>query len=146
MNSHEYLNARKDLPPLFPVEITITQEKTPLSGATVALEVIGETSGTLYFPAGITDENGKAVIKTYGFDGAPAGNYKVTVRKTVVEDVQQVIDAYGDQVDGPGTEYRTVESVFSYADTTPHETEITNNKRLLRLTFDVGKAIKERRQ
>ena len=134
----------KDLPPLFPAEITITQEGNPLAGATVALEATGGTS-SVYHPSGITNESGKAVMSTYGFDGVPAGTYKVTVRKTVVEDVKQVTDAYGDLVDDAGVEYRTVEPQFSTADKTPHEIEITNSRKTLHVTFDVGKAIKVRR-
>ena len=133
-----------DLPPLFPAEITITQEGTPLAGATVALEASGGT-GSNYHPAGITDESGKAVVSTYGFNGAPAGTYKIIVRKTVVEDVKQVIDAYGDLVDDAGVEYRTVERRYSSAETTPHEIEITTSRDTTRVTFDVGRAIKERR-
>jgi len=133
----------KDLPPLFPCEITITQGGTPLAGATVALESSG--GSTNYIPSGITEESGKAVLSTYGFKGAPAGKYKVTVRKTVVEDITQVVDSYGDMVDSPGTEYRTVESQFSRADTTPHELEITGDKKPTQATFDVDKPVKERK-
>lgn len=130
----------KDLPPLFPAEITITQQGTPLAGATVALVAFGGTS-SVYYPAGITDESGKAVISTYGFNGAPAGTYKVTVRKTIVDDVKKVIDAYGDMVDGIGIEYRTVERQYSDAETTPHEIEIVGKSTPPAL-FDVGKPVK----
>ena len=133
-----------DLPPLFPCEITITQEDKPLAGATISLESSGEAKST-YYPSGITNESGKAVLSTYGFNGAPAGTYKVTVRKTVVEDVTQVTDAYGDLVDSPGTEYRTVERKYSDAKETPHELEITNSKTKTQVTFDVGKPVKERK-
>ncbi|MCL2119250.1 MAG: carboxypeptidase-like regulatory domain-containing protein [Planctomycetaceae bacterium] len=134
----------KDLPPLFPCEITITQEEKPLAGATIALESFGEVK-TVYLPSGITDERGKAVLSTYGFKGVPVGTYKVTVRKTVIEDVTQVMDSYGDMVDSPGTEYRTVEPKFSNANTTPHELEITNSKKMTQATFDVGKPVKEKK-
>ena len=134
----------KDLPPLFPCEITITQEGNPLPGATIAFESFGETKVT-YLPSGITNESGKAVLSTYGFNGVPAGTYKVTVRKTVVEDVKQVTDAYGDLVDDGGVEYRTVDFKFSNANTTPHEIEVTTGKGTTQATFDVGKPIKERK-
>jgi len=133
-----------DLPPLFPCEITITQEGNPLSGATIALESFGETKVT-YFPSDITNESGKAVLSTYGFKGVPAGTYKVTVRKTVVEDVKQVTDSYGDLVNDNGVEYRTVERQYSYADTTPHEIEVTTGRGTTQATFDVGKPVKERK-
>jgi len=134
----------KDLPPLFPCEITITQEGNPLSGATIALESFGEAK-TTYLPSGITDESGKAVLSTYGFKGAPADMYKVTVRKTVVEDVKQVTDGYGDLVNDGGVEYRTVERQYSYPDTTPHEIEVTTGKGTTQASFDVGKPIKEKK-
>ena len=133
-----------DLPPLFPCEITITQEGTPLAGATVALEAFGGT-GSVYHPAGITDESGKAVMSTYGFNGVPAGTYKVTVRKTVVEDGAEIIDSYGDPARAPGAEYRAVEQQYSNAATTPHEIEITGERGIARATFDVGRPIRERR-
>jgi hypothetical protein len=133
-----------DLLPLFPCEITITQEGNPLSGATIALESFGEAR-VAYHPSGITDESGKAVLSTYGFKGVPAGTYKVTVRKTIMEGVTQVRDGYGDLVDSPGTEYRTVEPQFSNANATPHELEITNSRKTTQATFDVGKPIKERK-
>ena len=134
----------KDLPPLFPCEITITQEGNPLPGATIAFESFGETKVT-YLPSGITNESGKAVLSTYGFNGVPAGTYKVTVRKTVVEDVKQVTDAYGDLVDDGGVEYRTVDFKFSNANTTPHEIEVTTGKGTTQAALDVGKPIKERK-
>jgi len=133
-----------DLPPLFPCEITITQEGTPLSGATIVLESFGETKVT-YFPSGITNESGKAVLSTYGFNGVPAGTYKVTARKTIVEDVKQVLDGYGDLVNDNGVEYRTVERKYSYADTTPHEIEVSTGRGTTQATFDVGKPIKEKK-
>lgn len=134
----------KDLPPLFPCEITITQDEKPLAQATVSLESSGEVN-SVYLPSGITDESGKALISTYGFKGAPAGKYKVTVRKTIVEDVKQVMDSYGDMVDSPGTDYRVVERKYSDAKATPHELEVTADKKTPKLTFDVGKPIKERK-
>ena len=134
-----------DLPPLFPCEITVTQEGTPLSGATIALESAGEAKSS-YFPSGITNESGKAVLSTYGFAGAPAGTYKVTVRKTVVEDIKQIVDSYGDTVDDNGVEYRTVEIKFSNAGTTPHEIEVSTGRGTTQATFDVGKPIKQKKQ
>lgn len=133
-----------DLPPLFPCEITITQEGNPLVGATVGLESIGESQGT-YFPAGITDDRGKTVLSTYGYDGAPAGKYKVTVRKTVTEGGSNATNEYGEPIGSGGIEYRTVETKFSRANTTPHEIEVTKSRTMLQATFDVGKPIKEKK-
>ena len=133
-----------DLPPLFPCEIKITQEGTPLAGATVSLEPIDGITDTNYFASAITDERGRAIMVTYGFNGVPVGRYKVTVRKTIVEDGAKIIDSYGDTVTAPGAEYRTIERQYSNANATPHEIEITN-KKTPTVSFDVGKPIKEKK-
>ena len=134
-------NRPSDLPPLYPCAITITQEGEPLNGATVSLFAVEGTSSK-YQPSGITDANGKATLMTYGFEGAPAGKYKVCVRKTIIEDGGKTLDGYGEEIDAPGIEYRAVEQEYSDVATTPHEIEISN-KRTPPHTFDVGKAVKE---
>lgn len=65
------------MPPLFPYEITITQEKTPLEGASVYLV----SDAVPYVIAGKTDASGLATMKTQDYTGVPAGDYKVTVSK-----------------------------------------------------------------
>ena len=86
-----------------------------------------------YNAVGVTDAQGKAIIKTYGFEGAPAGKYKVTVRKLVVEE--------GAKVTIHGPEYQAVERKYMDAKTTPHEVEILNSKKAVEMTFDVGKVL-----
>ena len=131
----------KDLPPLFPCEITIIQDGNPLSGATARF-VPMNAANAKYQAAAITDDTGKAVASTYGFDGVPAGKYKICVVKTVVEGVTKVTDSYGDLVDSPGTEYRTVDPQYSNEKTTPHEIEIAGGKQKTQASFDVGKPVK----
>ena len=133
-----------DLPPLFPCTITITQDGNPLSGATVDLEP-ADGANTNYRASAITDESGRAVLTTYGYKGAPAGRYKVTVRKTLIENVGEVTNEYGEVVGSSGLEYRTVERMYSDAKTTPHEIEVTTGRDTTHATFDVGKPIKEKK-
>ena len=135
----------KDLPPLFACYLTITQGGSPLAGATVNLISIDGTNAK-YQASSITDANGKAVVTTYGFNGVPAGKYKVCVRKTVVEGVTKVTDSYGDLVDSPGTEYRTVDPLYSDEKTTPHEIEIVEQKAPQSASFDVGKPVKIKKE
>ena len=78
-----------------------------------------------------TDSSGKATLVTYGFDGVPAGKYKVCVRRVVSDE-------------NTGAEFQTVEREYSDPERTPHEIEITN-KKMPPASFDVGKAIKERK-
>jgi len=133
-------NRPSDLPPLYPCAITITQDGSPLVGATVHLVPVAAENAK-YQASTVTDEKGKAVLTTYGFDGVPAGRYKVCVWKTVVEGVTQITNSDGELVNTLGTEYRTVEREYSDATTTPHEIEITN-KKMPPHSFDVGQAVK----
>jgi len=132
-----------DLPPLFPCAITITQDGKPLEGATVNL-VPMEGTDSKYQASATTDADGKAVIKTYGYDGSPAGKFRVCVWKTLTESGGKTIDGYGEEVEAPGIEYRLVDVKYFDAKTTPHEIEIIG-KDTLPATFDVGKAIKEKK-
>lgn len=70
-----------DLPELYPVKITVIQDGQPLEGASVMLN--DPTLQVRFVMGGQTDAKGVAEIKTDGqFSGAPAGEFKVTVRKT----------------------------------------------------------------
>jgi len=133
-----------DLPRLFPCAITITQEGNPLNGATVSLEPIDEANAK-YRASSVTDDSGKAVVTTYGFDGVPAGRYKVCVWKTVIDDITQYRNSDGEMVNSNGTDYRTVERQYSDVATTPHEIEVTTGRGTTQATFDVGKPVKERK-
>ena len=73
------------MPPLYPATITVTQEGTPLEGATVQL-IAEDSSLAQWGPGGITDAKGEASLRTNGmYDGAPLGKYKVAVSKKEVE-------------------------------------------------------------
>lgn len=67
---------------LYPCDIKITQEGTPLAGATVTLQYLTKE---MYSTSGVTDEEGVAVMKTFGYDGARQGTAKVCVDKLVKE-------------------------------------------------------------
>jgi hypothetical protein len=129
-----------DLPPLYPCAVVITQDGSPLAGATVSL-MSPDGAKAKYQPSAVTDISGKATFSTYGFNGVPVGRYKVCVRKTLIEDVIQSVDDYGETVNTAGSEYRTVDPEYSEADTTPHEIEVTS-KKVPPYSFDVGKAVK----
>ena len=131
-----------DMPPLFPCVITIMQEGTPLEGAAVSFVSADEASAK-YNAVGVTDAQGKATMKTYGFEGAPTGKYKVTVRKLVVEEGPKITNSDGEEVTTHGAEYQAVERKYMDAKTTPHEIEILDSKKAIEVTFDVGKIIKQ---
>jgi hypothetical protein len=131
----------KDLPPLHPCTVTITQDGKPLDGAVVQFAAV-DAENKKYQASSMTDAEGHVVMKTYGFDGVPAGKYKVCVWKTVVEGVTSHQNSDGEMVDTVGTEYKTVEPQYADAKTTPHEIEITGKEKKVEQTFDVGKAVK----
>jgi hypothetical protein len=131
----------KDLPPLYPCEIIVTQDGKPLDDAVVDL-VPTETANTKYRASSVTDTNGKAFMATYGFRGVPAGRYKVCIWKTVTEGVTKYTDKDGELQNTNGTEYRTVDSKYANAESTPHEIEITDKQNKSNISFDVGKPVK----
>jgi hypothetical protein len=61
------------------VEVKVTLDDQPLSGATV---VFSPDSGTAVPPSGLTDDKGMCRIKSGNSDSVPAGNYSVTISKT----------------------------------------------------------------
>ncbi|MBR4750256.1 MAG: carboxypeptidase regulatory-like domain-containing protein [Thermoguttaceae bacterium] len=71
-----------DMPKLFPTSITITQEGTPVEGASVQLL----KKDDLYYKwlaGGTTDASGVCTIRTMGkYTGAPEGTFQVVVYKT----------------------------------------------------------------
>ncbi len=136
-------NRPEDMPPLFSCVITVLQEGVPLDEAAVSFVPIDGGVDAKYRAVGIANDEGKATMKTYGFEGAPAGKYKVTVRKLVVEDGPTITNSDGEEVTMRGAEYQAVERKYMDAKTTPHEIEITADKKTHEATFDVGKQIKK---
>jgi len=127
-----------DLPPLFPCTITVTQGGVPLSGAFVALVSLEPQK---YRPTAVTDADGNAVMLTYGHPGAPAGRYKIVVRKTIEDNIVMGINEYGEQAVISSNRFETVYARYSNAETTPHEIEVTTRGRT-RITIDVGEPVR----
>ncbi len=67
--------------PLFPVKGQISWEGGPIPGALVVLHPVGTLSAGVPAPRGQVDQNGKFSLTTFkAGDGAPAGEYVVTVQ------------------------------------------------------------------
>jgi len=75
---------KRKLLPTFPLLGTLTLDGKPLAGAIVSLHRFNkETEKFAYVCDGLTDAGGRFQVSTYGrFDGAPAGEYAVTVTKS----------------------------------------------------------------
>ena len=69
------------MPKLYPASIVVTQEGTPLEGASVQL-FPEDSANSQWGPGGMTDASGVAELRTNGkYPGAPLGSYKVVVTK-----------------------------------------------------------------
>ena len=99
------LNRPDDLPKLYPVKITVTQEDKPLREATVTLHA--KTPVKYGTSSGKTNASGVASLQTYGISGVPVGEYDVTVEKRAVEGAKEVTTEEGltDFVGGKIYEY-----------------------------------------
>jgi hypothetical protein len=121
------------MPTLYPCTITITQEGSPLSGASVTLNSLETSDGKTWVPGGMTDSNGIANIKVLGaYSGAPVGTYKVTVKKNGTEEV----------TNNSFYTLSFVEDQYTNVQKTPLEIEVTTEG--TKQTFDAGKITKQR--
>jgi hypothetical protein len=127
-----------DLPRLYPVNITITADGAPLEGAGVTLQA--KTSATYGTASAETNAAGIATIRTYGFPGAPLGEYTVTVEKRIIEGVREVIDSEGVVNEVGGRVYQLVNDRYVNRESTPFS--ITVTERGARETFEVGAPVR----
>ena len=130
----------KDLPKLYPCEITVTQKGTPLAEAVVQL--VPTETNQKYASAATTGPDGKVVMSTYGFPGVPVGKYKVVVIKNHEDDIVYKTDESGEKVIVSSNTYRMVETAYSNAKTTPLELEITGKGPKIEKTLEVGEPIR----
>jgi len=83
---------RADLPPLFPVQGLVRKAGKPLAGAMVTLHPRAASVEHTQKPIAYSDANGQFAMSSYSAgDGAPAGEYAITVElrtpRTVGEEV-----------------------------------------------------------
>jgi hypothetical protein len=128
----------KDLPELYPVTITVTSEGKPLENAVV--DLVADPPLKFQAITG-TDANGKAVMKTYNYNGVPVGKFKVVITRDIDDDFVYTQNSDGSQGIAGSTRYKTLDIKFSKADTTPFEIEVPL-KSGQNTTFDVGKTVK----
>ena len=112
-----------DMPNIYPVKITVTQDGTALQEASVTLTA--QTSAKYGIASGLTDVSGVAVIRTYGFAGAPEGQYTVTISKQGVEGATEAKDDEGNTYQTGGKVYEYVDAQYAHTDSTPLNIEVT---------------------
>jgi hypothetical protein len=70
--------------PVFPVQGSVTFSGKPPAGAQVVFHPVGKTGNEAPRPTGQVDADGKFTLTTFkAGDGAPAGDYEVTVEQWV---------------------------------------------------------------
>ena len=123
-----------DMPPIYPVRITITQNGAALADASVTLTA--KTPAMYGVASGMTNASGTAMIRTYGFEGVPEGAYTVTVSKQAVEGAVKAGDNEGNEYETGGKVYEYVDTQYAKTDTSTLSIEVTTKGAAE--TFDVG--------
>lgn len=134
------------LPDLYPFSVRIVQDGTPLPDANVTL--ITDDSKLMRWPCGgNTDANGVAKLNTYGFDGAPAGKFRVTVSKSEsTGGPQNSEEAVKLMQEGSAVEtqvFDLVDPIYKNQDQTPLTVEVSADPKGGTAEFDVGAATRE---
>jgi len=139
------------MPPLHPTTLTFTQEGAPLADAAVTL-FADDAANTQWSFGGTTDRSGVVRIQTQGFNGVPAGTFRIVVSKTETEGTAVVADESSDlgdlggarpaaaASDGPRS-FNLVDAKYRSAATTDLELEVTPGRNAQ--TFDLGPAVRE---
>jgi len=132
------------MPPLHPTTLTFTQGGVPLADAAVTLIALDATN-VQWSSGGTTDSKGEVRIQTQGFNGAPAGNYKVVVSKIETEGTAEVIEIIDHDAPRPATSsqktFYLVDAKFRSAGTTDLTLEVKAGKNAD--TYDLGAAVRE---
>lgn len=122
------------LPKLYPCIITITQDNDPVADA--AIQLVGDCSNQWPI-TGLTNASGTASMVTYGqFPGAPVGEYKIVVKKTV----EEIITPASENKSGTSNIFSLVDVQYTKDDKTPLEIRIDAGKN--RHALDVGKEVR----
>ena len=133
------------LPDLYPISVKIIQDGAPLANANVTL--LSSDPQLMRWPCGgCTDEQGVAKLNTYGFDGAPAGKFKVMVCKSETEGgAQTAEEAVQMMKDGVGSSEKTFDLIdpqYKNDSTTPLSLEVLAQSENPTAEFDVGASVR----
>lgn len=142
-----------DMPALRPVKILVTQEGKPLRDAVVM--IIPEEKGSKWLASGVTDECGGVTPRTLArYPGVPEGKYMVTVSKKYIVpgEFEGPLPNIAEQkrlqtLRGMNIKhdvYCLVESQYADTITTPLTLEVDRGG--ANETFDVGKAVYEKKK
>jgi hypothetical protein len=134
-----------NLPPLFPIVVTVHQEGTPVAGAFVRL--VPADANMPWSCGATTDSSGRAVIKTIGkFAGAPEGDYKVAISKLEMPAVagSNMSNLNAPANPGQSDSFDLIDPKYSNPSTTPLETKVGKDNP--KVEFNVGPAVRTKRE
>ena len=124
-----------DMPKLYSVKVTIMQDGKPLEEADVTLTA--KTPSNYGVSTGYTDASGVAVMRTYGYNGVPVGQYTVSITKRTVEGGTRTTSPIdGSTSTTGGTMYQTVDA--QYTDTKQSPLSIDVTEKGATASFEVG--------
>ncbi|MGL4941836.1 MAG: carboxypeptidase-like regulatory domain-containing protein [Thermoguttaceae bacterium] len=132
----------KDMPPVFPCTLTITQDGKPLEGALVAL-YNQDAALQKWTAGGTTDASGSVTPSTQGrYRGVVPGKYKITVTKIISEGGVVISEetATTPEKSTPGKTWSYVEKKYDNIATTPLEIDMPKSK--FATILDAGVAVK----
>ena len=134
------------MPALHATALTFTQGGTPLGADALVTLFSDDASLSQWTIGGVTNDRGVVNIQTNGFNGAPAGTFRITVSKTETEGE---VAARTEPVD-PDAPFVDTSNVRSFHVVAPeHRTrqttqltvEVTPGRNAE--TFDLGPAVRE---
>ncbi|TWT73042.1 carboxypeptidase-like regulatory domain-containing protein [Allorhodopirellula solitaria] len=127
------------LPELQPTVVKLVQGDAPLANASIRL--IPQDSSNRWSTGGTTDENGEATLRTHGkYEGAPLGEYKVTVSKIESDASNGDVDDPSGAVDNKT--YQLVDLAYQSEQKTPAKVSVSADQDPV-TTIDVGAPIKK---
>ena len=133
------------LPPLHPTALKFTQDGVPLAGASVTLSP-QDAANAPWSLGGSTDSNGVINVQTQGFNGVPAGTYKVVVSKTETEGTAETVESSDlggarPAAGGGPKSFYLVDPKYRSAGTTDLLLEVKSGKNSE--TYELGPAVRE---
>lgn len=134
------------LPELYPFSIKLVQGGAPLEGANVTLQ--SDDPALMRWPCGgNTDAEGIAKLNTFGFDGAPAGKFKVLVFKSETEggaqNSEEAAQMMRDRAADTSQRFDLVDPKYKLDRTTPLSLEVVAGPDNPTPEFDLGEAVRE---
>jgi len=132
------------MPPLHSTTLTFTQGGVPLADAAVTLTAL-ETVNAQWSLGGTTDGKGVLRVQTQGFNGAPAGKYKIVVSKVETEGTTEVVEITNHDAPPPTTNntksFYLVDKKYRSVSSTDLTLEVKSGKN--EETFDLGPSVRE---